>query len=329
MKKKVVVFGASGETGRYFVDYFLDNADKENYELIAVGTRKTSFFEETYDIQYCQVNISTESDFDKLPQEVYAVVHLAGYMPARMSGYDPFKHLNVNIIGTLNVLEYCRKARADRILFTQSFGDIKDHADQNILLTVDLTRMFSFKSDHSVYVIAKNASVDLIEHYHQMYGLKRFIFRLPTIYLYSKDRTFFVDGIEKPLWYRVLIDKALKGEDLEVWGDYRRKKDLVYVKDFCQMLWLAIISDRSSGYYNVGTGIGTSLLDQFKGIKEVFNPPRKKSNLIFLPDMPDTPQYIMDITPAKEELGYIPKYFYIEYLNDYKKEMELERFKDL
>lgn len=96
-------------------------------------------------------------------------------MPARMKGYNPYKYIDVNITGNLNVLEYCRETGADRILFAQSFGDIKDYAEENPILTVDLPRKFSFTSDHTIYVMSKNFAVDMIENYHQMYGLKRFI----------------------------------------------------------------------------------------------------------------------------------------------------------
>ena len=80
--------------------------------------------------------------------------------------------------------------------------------------------------------------------------------------------------------------------------------------------------DRSEGYYNVGTGVGTSLLDQIKGIIEVFCEPDKTSNMILRPDLPNAPQYIMDIEPARRELGYIPQFNYIEMLKDFKAEME-------
>ena len=55
--KKVIVFGASGETGRYFVDYFLEHDINHEYELIAVGKRKTSFFDEYFHIPYIQMDI--------------------------------------------------------------------------------------------------------------------------------------------------------------------------------------------------------------------------------------------------------------------------------
>ena len=98
---------------------------------------------------------------------------------------------------------------------------------------------------------------------------------------------------------------------------------MVYVKDFCQMLFKAIFVNRESGYYNVGTGVGTSLLDQIKGMVDVFSENGRKSKIVMRPDKPNAPQYIMDITPAVEELGYKPQYSYLEMLRDLKNEMKL------
>ena len=50
------------------------------------------------------------------------------------------------------------------------------------------------------------------------------------------------------------------------------------------------------------------------------------SGIIFCPEKPNAPQYIMDIKEAVEELGYEPKYSYIEMLEDMRKERELGRF---
>ena len=320
--KKIVVFGASGDTGQYFVRYFLDNYTGNEYQIVATGTRETDCFDQL-GVSYYRVDITNKDDFSKLPKDVYAVVDLAGAMPARMKGYNPYKYIDVNIIGNLNILEYCRTNHVDRILFAQSFGDIKDYGEENPLLTVDLSRKFSFTSDHTIYVMSKNFAVDMIENYHQMYGLKRFIFRLPTIYLYSPVDTFYVDGVQRKIGYRLLIDKARAGEPIEVWGDSSRVKDMVYVKDFCQMLYKALFVDKSCGYYNVGTGVGTSLLDQIKGMVEIFGENGRKSEIIMRPDKPNAPQYIMDITPAVKDLGYEPKYNYLEMLRDFKQEMLL------
>lgn len=319
--KKIVVFGASGNTGTYFIKYFLEHKQNINYEIVAVGTRETDKFRDI-GIKYYRVDITKKEEFQKLPKDVYAVVDLAGAMPARMKGYDPQYYIDVNITGNLNILEYCRKNKADRILFAQSFGDIKDFGETELILKADMPRNFSFSSDHTIYVLTKNFMVDMMENYYEMYGLKKFVFRLPTIYLYSPIDHYYVDGIPRKIGYRLLIDKARAGEPIEVWGDSNRVKDMVYVKDFCQMLFKALFVKRDCGYYNVGTGVGTSLLNQIKGMIDVFGENEKKSELIMCPDKPNAPQYIMDITPAREELGYNPQYSYIAMLEDMKKEMK-------
>lgn len=318
--KKILIFGASGDTGKYFVQYLQEMKNPE-FEIIASGTRETDYFKKI-GIEYIPVDITKKDDFDKLPKDIYAVVHLAGYMPARMEGYNPYKYIDVNILGTLNILEFCRVNTVDRIIFSQSFGDIKDYGEENELLTVDLPRKFSFSSDHTVYVMTKNFAVDLMKNYYEMYKLKYFIFRLPTIYLYSPIDYYYVDGKKKKIGYRILIDKAINGEDIEVWGNPNRKKDMVYVKDFSQMMYKALIVDRENGYYNVGTGIGTTLIDQIKGIIDVFGSKDKKSKIILAPEKNNAPQYIMDIEPAIRELGYKPEYDYIKMLKDFKKCME-------
>ncbi len=187
-----------------------------------------------------------------------------------------------------------------------------------------MPREFSFNTDHTVYVMSKNFAVDLIENYHQKYGLKNFIFRLPTIYLWSSSDEYYVDGISRKIGWRVILKNAVKGEEIEVWGNPDRKKDMVYVKDFCQMLYKALFVERNSGYYNVGTGVGISLIEQIKGMIEVFCKEGKKSKILLCPEKPDAPQYIMDIGPAMKELGYKPEYDYISMLKDIKREMEKE-----
>ena len=95
--KKIIVFGASGDTGQYFVKYFLEHYIGEEYQIVATGTRETHYFEK-YEVPYYRVDITKKEDFSKLPKDVYAVVDLAGAMPARMKGYNPYRYIDVNTI---------------------------------------------------------------------------------------------------------------------------------------------------------------------------------------------------------------------------------------
>jgi UDP-glucose 4-epimerase len=327
--KKVIIFGATGNTGAYLTEYCIEKLDKNEFEVIAVGRRKTDFFDR-YGIKYFQVDITEKTHFDQLPKDnIYAVINLSAVLPAYMEGYKPEEYLQTNIIGAFNVLEYCRIAKADRILYPQTEGDLSGYWGKELIIKPDFPRNFKYKGDHAIYVISKNAAVDMIEHYHQTYGIKNFIFRCPTIYAYTPNQYFYVDGEKKVLAYRHLMNQAMVGEPIEMWGDPTKAKDVVYVRDFCQMLGKAITANIDSGFYNVGTGTSVTLKEQIEGIIEVFSPENKKSRIIPCPEKPNSREFIMDISNAKIDLGYEPEYYYLDYLKDFKKEMEINRFRDL
>ena len=111
----------------YFIDYLNEKLDMEKYEIIATGTKDEYPFE-FYKGKYVKLDITKVDDFEKLPKEnVQAVVDFAGVLPAYLSKDDPNKYIDVNIKGTLNVLEYCRKVKADRIIYTQTWADLNGY----------------------------------------------------------------------------------------------------------------------------------------------------------------------------------------------------------
>lgn len=327
--KKIIIFGATGNVGSYLTRYCSDFFNENNFEIIAVGSRETNTFD-AYNIKYISVDITNSADFEKLPTDnIHAVMLLAAKIPSYMDEYDPHEYLNVNIMGAFNVLEYCRKVKADRILYTQTVFDISLHAGENITLSPDLEKNFDYKGDHAVYVISKNTALELIEHYHQEYNLKKFIFRLPTIYNYSPYHYYFPNGkkAKRPLYQ--MIEKAEKGEDIELWGNPNYAKDMVYVDDFSQMLCKAVLVNRNEGFYNIGTGIPITLQKQIETIIDVFSPPEKKSKIIYMPNKPYGGGFLMDVSNAKEELGYEPQYDCKKLFEAYKAEMNLKRFDEL
>jgi UDP-glucose 4-epimerase len=327
--KKIIIFGATGNVGSYLVEYCLSYFDPSEYEIIASGRRKTDFFTKR-GIKYYSIDITNEEEFGKLPtEEVYAVLLLAAQIPSYMNGYKPREYIESNIIGAFNVLEYCRRVQADRILYTQTVFDISLYANENTTLKPDLPRNFSYKGDHAVYVISKNTALELIEHFHQEYGIKRFIYRLPTIYSYSPYHFYHPNGIKKMRPVYQMINKAIKGEPIELWGNPNYAKDMVHVYDFSQMLCKAVEVDREEGFYNIGTGIPVTLQEQIETIIKVFSPNNNPSKIIYCPEKPSGGGFLMDITNAKEELGYEPQYDCLRLFEDYKSEMEVDRFKEL
>jgi len=327
--KKIILFGATGNTGMYYADYCNQYLDKREYELIAVGRKATEWFKNN-GIKYYQVDIRNEKDFEKLPQEdVHAVVNMAGLLPAYLKEYDPFAYVDTNVTGGMRILEYARKTGADRVLYAQTWAEMAGYWGKEEVLSPKMERRLCYTGDHAFYAITKSMIVEAMQHYQQEFGVKSFVFRLPNIYLYHPEKYYYVDCVKKPIAYRYMIDRAIQGQDIEMWGNPEAFKDIVYVKDFCQMVFKAMFADVDGGVYNVGTGVKTTLRQQIEGMIEVFSPGEKKSKIIEHPEKSTFTSFVMDIEPARQDLGYEPQYDYIAYLKDYKKEMEENRFDGL
>lgn len=322
---KIIVFGATGSLGVYTTTIL----KQHGFDVIAVGRRDNDngFFKE-HDIEYINLDISNDKSFKKLPEsDIFGVIHLAGIYPGHMHGYFPVLYVDSIIKGSLNILEYSRNTNADRIIFAHSRADSNYLMGTLNLIPSDIEKKFPLKGDHSVYSICKNTVVDLIEHYEAEYGLKGFVLRLPTIYLYTPDPYFYVNGKKKWIAYRWIINQAIKGEPIEVWGNPDRRKEIIYIKDFVQIVEKCLITNiKRGGVYNVGSGVGVTLQEQIKGIIQIFNQPNKKSKLIYFPEKPDARQFIHDISKTVKDLGYRQEYDYISLLKDFKKEMEINPF---
>ena len=322
--KRILVFGATGNIGKYFIDYLLNHINFNEYEVVALG-RKNNIFDSR--ILYINVDITKKEDFLRIPtSNIYAIVNLAGILPAYTQEFDPNKYIDVNIVGSINILEFARFNNVNRIIYTQTWSDLAGYWGKEEILKPDMPRNLMYTGDHAFYSITKSMIVDSLEYYYQEYGIKRFVFRLPNIYMYDKEKYYYVNGVKKIVAYRYMIERATNGDDIELWGNPKAFKDIVYVKDLCKMMYLAIKTDSEGGIYNVGTGVKTTLEEQIKGIIDVFCPVDKISKIIYRPEKPSFHSFVMDITNAKKDLGYEPDYYYLDYLKDYKKEKELNRF---
>lgn len=325
--RTVVLFGATGTVGTYAAVAL----QQAGYHVVAVGRRKSDndFFSDR-GMNYLSMDIASKDAYKSLPRKnVYAVIHLAGAIPARMQGYHPQAYIDSILTGTLNVLDYCVDILADRIVFAQSVADVSYMYGNNVLIPVDAVQRFPLNDDHSVYSICKNAAVDLIEHYYVKYGLKRFVLRFPNIYVYHPNPFYYYDGVKRWQSYRLLIERAKRGLPIELWGNPDLQRDIVYVKDCVQIIEKSLSADVDGGMYNVGTGVGTTMREQIEGIVEVFSQTNRPSSIIEHPEKPDTASYIMDVSKTAKELGYVPHYDYLSYLRDMKGEMETEPFEQL
>ena len=326
MSKKVIVFGATGNLGAPISVYLKQNG----YDVIAVGHRTSDngFFEDM-GIPYYSVDIENAKQFDVLPtDDIYAVAHFASSLPSRYE-YNPRDLFESITIGTLNVLEWMRKIGSKKIVFPQTPSDMASYHNCGKMIPEDAPREFPLTGDHAVYTIAKNAAVDLIENYHAEYGFSRFVFRFFTIYEYHPNAYHYRNYKHLIMPFRMLMDRASKSLPIEIWGNCKKAKEMVYIKDFIRLVKLAIDSDIEGGIYNVGNGWQVSLEEQILGIIKVFSPKDNPSPVIYVKDKPDPLENAFEITKIKRDFGYEPLYTYIQQLEDFKHDMETEPFAKL
>lgn len=327
MNKKIIVFGATGNLGAYIAVHMKE----QGYDVIAVGHRKDDhhFFADR-GMSYYSVDIKDPESFNVLPvDDVYAVAHFASSLPSRYA-FDPIELFESITIGTLNVLDWMRKLNCKKIVFPQTPSDMAKYHNQEGLIPCKAPRHFPLTGDHAIYTIAKNAAIDLMEHYRAEYGIHFFALRFFTIYQYHPNAYHYADFKCRMMPYRMLMHRAAGSLPIEIWGDCKKKKEMVYVKDFVRLVQACIESDKEGGVYNCGNGWQVSLEDQIKGIIEVFSPKDKPSEILYCPEKPDPLQNAFDMTQTFEDFpSYRPEYNYVDQLKDFKKEMEEEPMRQL
>lgn len=325
----VIVLGATGFIGVYTVDKLLE----EGYEVVATGRNKVvADYYKNKGVNFINLDLSVESDFDKLPKEnVDGVILLAGLLPANApvdidKNENAADYIKINTIGTINVLEYCRKNNIKKVISTTSYADVFNSWEKDVALTEDEPRNFNYTGDHAVYVISKNASLDIMEYYNEQHGLQCAAFRLPPVYGVGPHSEIYVNGKYYKTGIQTFIERAEKGEDIEIWGDPSISRDIIYVKDVAIAFIKALNSDKTKGLYNMTCGVPLTLENQIKTVIEVFSN-GKKSKLVYRPDLKNnTPSYLFSMEKAKNDFDFEPEYKdYRKIMIDYKNELESHR----
>ena len=322
----VIVIGATGFIGMYTVEHFL----KQGYEVLATG-RNNAMLESLSEkgAKTIALDMVNAEDFSKLPTEnVEGVILLAGLLPANAPvdismDENADDYMRINVIGTINVLEYCRKNNIRKVISTCSYADVINSWKKGVALKEDEPRNFKYTGDHAVYVISKNAANDLMEYYNQQHGMQCASFRLPPVYGVGPHSEIYVNGKYYKTGIQTFIEKASSGEDIEIWGDPTISRDIIYVKDVARAFELALKSDRTYGLYNMTSGTEVTLEEQVRTVIEVFGKDRG-SQIVYCPDKPNnTPSFLFDMSKAKEDFGFVPEYLsYKDLMIDYKKELE-------
>lgn len=328
----VVVFGAAGFIGTYLIDQLI----KEHYSVIAVDISDFgAAYYESLGIPYYNVDITNRRGFEKLPAEsVEAVINLACVQPANVSEekYDPADFMRVNVIGTLNLLDFCVKNNVKKYFYTSSHRNTQGlwKEKEGTAIKESDGRSVKYTGDYAIYSISESAAADCIEHYNQAFGMQGIIFRLPPVYGYGPHTEIYKDGKPLKTGFQIFIDNAVQGKPLEVWGDSKKGRDIIYVKDVVSAFILALKKNLVSGLYNISSGRMTTLKEEAECIAQEFWPQGSTPEFTYFPEKSNNIEsYYYDISKAEQDLGWKPQYTFAKMISDYRKELKAERFKYL
>lgn len=329
-----IVIGASSFLGVYTVEEFL----KHDCEVIVTG--RNNKFKEHYDklgVEYFNLDITKPEMFDALPKSgVDGVVLLSALLPANaeadlVENENAADYFVVNTIGTINVLEYCRKNGIKRVISNCSYADVSKVWGTKII-TEDEPRQYGYKGDHAVYVFSKNAANDVMEYYNQQHGMQNAWFRLPSVYGVGPHDSLYINGVLKKSGLKIFIDNAKNGDDICIYGNPELSRDVVYVKDVTHAYFQAMQSNKTYGLYNITSGRGVTLFEQASVIAELWAPsPEQQSHITYNPSIPNnTPSYLFSIEKARNDFGYEPRYsdFHVM-MEDYKADLDNNKFQEL
>jgi len=256
---KCLVTGGAGFIGSHLVDELIN----QNHEVAIIDNLSTGIKENINPkAKFYKVDILDNKPvaevFSKEKENPDFVFHLAAQINVRRSVEDPAFDASTNIVGSLNVLENCRKYNVKKIIFASSGGTIYGKAP------VIPTPEESPEIPLCPYGVAKLSVEKYINYYHKIYGLNFAILRLANVYGPRQN----VKGEAGVV--AIFSEKMLAKQNVIINGDGLQTRDFVFVGDVVEAIILAMKSGQT-GIFNVGTGLETNVNTIFKKTRELVN----------------------------------------------------------
>lgn len=287
---KILVTGGAGFIGSHLVDRLM----LEGYEVVIVDNLSTGKRKNlNRDARFYKMDVQSrgiERVFRK--ERPSLVMHLAAQMDVRRSVADPIFDAQVNILGTVNLLEQAVKHGARKVVFASSGGAI--YGEQEV---------FPAPESHptrplSPYGISKLAGEHYLYYYHCASGIQYVSLRYSNVYGPRQDPEGEAGVVA------IFARKMLADEQPIINGNGRQTRDFVYVEDVVEAN-LAAMGKDVHGVINVGTGVETSVNDLFRTLqdltgstcKEIHGPAKKGEQA----------RSVIDATRLRQELGWEPK----------------------
>lgn len=231
--KKVLLTGHSGFLGSH-----LTKELTKNYQVLGISDKKIK----NPDIKQIKKDIRKIKPSD-VPKDISYIFHLAALTDIQYCQKFPSTCFDVNVMGTQNILEICRKLDSKFLFLSTShvYGKPKT---------------LPIREDHptvptSIYSTSKLAAEIICESYAKSYGIDCSILRIFSVY-----------GPNSPphLVTSRIISQILTKDVLQL-GNIKTKRDFIFVNDIISAIKLVMKKSKGFNIYNVGNGKSHSILE--------------------------------------------------------------------
>jgi UDP-glucuronate 4-epimerase len=217
------------------------------------------------------------------------IVHLAARAGVRPSIQDPLLYTDINVRGTLNMLEVTREFKIRKLVFASSSSVYGKN------VRIPFSERDVADCPISPYGATKRAGELLCYTYHCLYGIDIACLRFFTAFGPRQRPEMAIHRFTR------LIDQ---GKAVPMYGDGTSTRDYTYIDDIIDGLFKAFLKNRGYEIYNLGESRTTRLIDLIEVIQNVLG---KTAGLQKLPEQPgDVPVTCANIDKARRKLGYNP-----------------------
>ena len=290
--KVVCVIGATGFIGSHLVDALLASG----CYVRAVSRTFPGLMSEAAllhpKLSVHRVDICDKQGLGEILSGVEVLIHLAcGCIPQNSNDY-PVSDVEINLIGSLNILDCSVTHKIKKFIFISSGGTV-----YGTPLFVPLTEDHPTEPTCS-YGITKLAIEKYILLYKRLYGLNGIILRLANPYG-ERQRLDSAQGVVP-----AFLIRAIRRQPLVVWGDGTVVRDFLYITDVVQAIICSFLYDGNTSIFNIGSGSGLSLNQLISLIESVIG---RKIDVTYMKPRPfDVPTNILAIDRAVRLLNWQP-----------------------
>jgi len=287
---KYLVTGGAGFIGSHLVDRLI----KEGHKVVVIDNLSTGKKENLNPkAKFYKIDIGSSKIYQIFRKEKFEIVfHYAAQISVRKSIKNSLEDAKINILGSLNVLENCKKFGVKKVIFP-STGAV--YGDAKVLPTPEDYPELPL----SPYAISKLTIEKYLNYYYKNFNLLFLSLRLANVYGPRQNPQGEAGVIA------IFLKKMLsKGQPI-IYGDGMQTRDFIFIDDVVEANILALKSNKV-GIFNIGTSKETNVKTIFKKLKELT---ASKCTEVHVPALPcEQKRSCLDYSKAKKILGWRPKY---------------------